>query len=1439
MPFRLEWSQGSPDNWQVVPVGPDEITPITLVGVSAQTAATTSAISVAQPANTLPGDFIVVMIAAGGDSPATTDVISPSGIPAGFQRVGPEIFFDYGAGGNYFSVYVGVAESPTGGNLVFQLACETGTGGGIYGASMAWRGVDVNNWNALSGSPQTSEGFQSTTSQTLTPLPISTAVNGAMVVSMVVSSDDNNLQFEASPDTSQGFTLSGISGSGYDSTTGSDSAMGMAYRLVSTAGSVTMPTWFQQLVSADTWIWRTLVLRPISTPATVYVAAASGSPAGFVDGAGTTAQLDQPGNSPALFVSGAIVNSQNELQGSPTVSLSVDQYTEIEWCLRFAATASGSYNFRVTDGGVALDSYAVTASATIGDAGRTANATLLERPDLTSASGTVAVMAAGVLLESRDSTTAQGSVSITGNASLAEQPDSSSAQAGAAISASATLTEQADTLSATASVAQPPAAVVLSASAQIGSPSTLATTAQLTPPAGKTAAAYFTVGQLSDQDNPLPGVFGFGENQYTELEWAIEFTETAQNGEVYEFRVVFAGSPPTPLDFYQVTPTLAVGPEAYLTTVEGADTLSAEVVSSTGADAALIEISDVISSAVTVSVAGSASLLERPDTLTAATSVAISGTATLVEAADVTSASAGSSVTAAAALLERPDTLSSTSTVAVTAMASLSERPDSMASSAASSITAAASLAERPDLLSASAATSIAASATLQERPDVLDSQAGAAGTAQGALVERADSLVSSGTVAVSGQAALLEAPDATTGAGSVSVTGNASLLEAGDSLTAFAAGEGSLFRLEFRKQESPSGAWQVVPVGSPQGDVYISNSTSIIDGSATTAQLAQPANSPAVFTSGWIWDASNAPNVGSVTLDSERYTEIEWALRFSTSALGAYEFRVTDNGTVLDSYPVNPVATVLVARTAAAQVVERSDTLSSEVLVGAVDIIESEPNPLERWFLLAGIDPLDLSWIPNPAILTVAGPLTADASLIERSDVLASSASVAISGSAALLEAPDTLQADGIVTAGGAIVDASLLEQPDTLASSASAQVSASGALLEAGDALASSGVVSISGSASLLEAADRLSADGIVTAGGAVVDAALVERPDLLSSSAAVSVTAAASLAEAPDSVSSLTSVAISGTASLLEAADLIASEGGAAVFANGSLVERPDTLAASASTTVTASASLAEAADLLASAATVSISATASLAEAQDLLTSEVSVAIVGNASLLERPDTTESIAGAGLLCIALLTERPDTLASTGTVSVTATAAILEAPDATTGAVTVPVTATAAITEQRDTLDAQVVAGISGSATLTERPDLLSADGIVFTPGRLGSANIVEEADRITASGQVSILAAAVIVEAGDIVVSSAGAAVTGTVLALEAPDFIEATAFHDVTASAAIVEAPDRMTASLLQKIARRMRVSDSLAGHNLSISDTRAGGWRITTSDGLD
>lgn len=82
-----------------------------------------------------------------------------------------------------------------------------------------------------------------------------------------------------------------------------------------------------------------------------------------------------------------------------------------------------------------------------------------------------------------------------------------------------------------------------------------ATTFQITAPSGK-STSDFAAGEMYDVSNPSNSL-NLGSDEYTELEWCIQATSDAEDGETYDFRVVYSDG--TELETYSVTPQWTIG----------------------------------------------------------------------------------------------------------------------------------------------------------------------------------------------------------------------------------------------------------------------------------------------------------------------------------------------------------------------------------------------------------------------------------------------------------------------------------------------------------------------------------------------------------------------------------------------------------------------------------------------------------------------------------------------------------------------------------------------------------------------------------------------------------------------------------------------------------------------------------------------------------------
>lgn len=152
--------------------------------------------------------------------------------------------------------------------------------------------------------------------------------------------------------------------SGYTSIANNDRgqvALGVAVRdtAVTDSESVTDGTWS---IASDSWCSIAFIVRAPTVTNQVYISASSNITAG---GEATTARLTAPaGKSTSDFTTGRRWDNEN---GTDTIDIVTDDYTEVEWSLTTQAPAAASdyFDFRVYADGVALNTYTATPRWTI------------------------------------------------------------------------------------------------------------------------------------------------------------------------------------------------------------------------------------------------------------------------------------------------------------------------------------------------------------------------------------------------------------------------------------------------------------------------------------------------------------------------------------------------------------------------------------------------------------------------------------------------------------------------------------------------------------------------------------------------------------------------------------------------------------------------------------------------------------------------------------------------------------------------------------------------------------------------------------------------------------------------------------------------------------------------------------------------------------------
>jgi len=218
---------------------------ISFVAAGAQTVGTGASITPVIPGGTAAGDFAVLIVAG-----RPSDTSAPSA-PAGWTLRSSSLR-EVGAIDlrvmTFYRVLVGGDANP----VVTLPANWQGTTRGMSGQIAVWRGVDSTTPFDVADVTGNSAAVRN-----WTPPAITTVTDGAWAVSAVATSDDNALIVNVAND----FT-GRMTGAGYDTTTGGDHAVGLATKLQTTAGLVSMLQWRQNVNQNDSWAGITFALRP-------------------------------------------------------------------------------------------------------------------------------------------------------------------------------------------------------------------------------------------------------------------------------------------------------------------------------------------------------------------------------------------------------------------------------------------------------------------------------------------------------------------------------------------------------------------------------------------------------------------------------------------------------------------------------------------------------------------------------------------------------------------------------------------------------------------------------------------------------------------------------------------------------------------------------------------------------------------------------------------------------------------------------------------------------------------------------------------------------------------------------------------------------------------------------------------------------------------------
>jgi hypothetical protein len=115
-------------------------------------------------------------------------------------------------------------------------------------------------------------------------------------------------------------------------------------------------------IASDSWSTVSFVVRAPVVTNDLYISTSANIAAG---GEATTARLTAPsGKTTSDFVTGRRWDNEN---GSDSIDITTDDYTELEWCLtlRSGLAAADYFDFRVYNADAAIDTYTTTPRWTI------------------------------------------------------------------------------------------------------------------------------------------------------------------------------------------------------------------------------------------------------------------------------------------------------------------------------------------------------------------------------------------------------------------------------------------------------------------------------------------------------------------------------------------------------------------------------------------------------------------------------------------------------------------------------------------------------------------------------------------------------------------------------------------------------------------------------------------------------------------------------------------------------------------------------------------------------------------------------------------------------------------------------------------------------------------------------------------------------------------
>lgn len=220
---------------------------ISIVGTPTfSTTQASTTLTITLPSGIASGDYILLMVSCGEDSPVPS-VTTP---PSGYTALGTLAGFDYGAAGIYTHFYYKLAGAS---NPNPTITWNTGNsnGGGLHALAVAYRTTGA--WHSTTPISLLVAGNSEPSSMALPQAPsFNTGSNNVHVVHFMQTSDDNTHTLG----TANSFTLRG----GGNSIEGSDASIYVADRFVATQATIDHCIWSIDK-GPDYCSWRTVGLK--------------------------------------------------------------------------------------------------------------------------------------------------------------------------------------------------------------------------------------------------------------------------------------------------------------------------------------------------------------------------------------------------------------------------------------------------------------------------------------------------------------------------------------------------------------------------------------------------------------------------------------------------------------------------------------------------------------------------------------------------------------------------------------------------------------------------------------------------------------------------------------------------------------------------------------------------------------------------------------------------------------------------------------------------------------------------------------------------------------------------------------------------------------------------------------------------------------------------